>query len=294
MTLKKLILAFVCLLNVAAIFAQPEDTKTKPTRNESGQTVTDASKEDPVRDDVYDRDLIKERRVLDYDHIREADVFWEKRVWRYILVNEKMNLPFIYPEKPFIKMVMDGASSGDLKVFSSIDDKFTTKLSTEEVNNIGGSIDTITTFNPDTYEEVIKVVRNEFNPLDVTRIRLKEIWFFDEETSRMLVRILGFAPIKDEKDDNGNVKYTLAMFWVYYPEARQYMARQEAFNPLNDAQRLSWEDIFEMRFFSSYIMKESNVYDRRVEDYKSGIDILYEAENIKNEIFNFEQDQWTP
>ena len=40
-------------------------------------------------------------------------------------------------------------------------------------------------------------------------------------------------------------------------------------------------------------LKESNVYDRRVMDYKAGIDILYEAEKIKYEIFNFEHDLWS-
>ena len=61
---------------------------------------------------------------------------------------------------------------------------------------------------------------------------------------------------------------------------------------MNDASTLSWFDIFEARYFSSYIYKESNVYDRRIQDYKNGIDILYESEDIKNTIFNFEHDLW--
>ncbi|MEM6723586.1 MAG: gliding motility protein GldN, partial [Bacteroidota bacterium] len=83
------------------------------------------------------------------------------------------------------------------------------------------------------------------------------------------------------------------LFWVYYPDAREVLARHFSFNPLNDAQRMSWEDIFELRYFASYITKESNVYDRRIQDYKAGVDILFEAEKIKNSIFNFEHDLWT-
>ena len=30
------------------------------------------------RDRAYDRDLLPQREVIPYDHIREADVFWEK------------------------------------------------------------------------------------------------------------------------------------------------------------------------------------------------------------------------
>ncbi|MBK6644125.1 MAG: hypothetical protein IPG39_24350 [Bacteroidetes bacterium] len=44
--------------------------------------------------------------------------------------------------------------------------------------------------------------------------------------------------------------------------------------------------------FSSYIYKENNVYDRRIEDYKQGMDALVEAERIKMDITNLEHDLW--
>jgi len=44
--------------------------------------------------------------------------------------------------------------------------------------------------------------------------------------------------------------------------------------------------------FSSYIYKESNVYDRRISEYVTGIDALFEADRIKNEMFNYEQNLW--
>ena len=61
----------------------------------------------------------------------------------------------------------------------------------------------------------------------------------------------------------------------------------------NDASPITWEDLFEMRFFSSYIFKESNVHDRRIEDYLTGVDQLLEADKIKQEIFNYEHDLWS-
>ena len=83
------------------------------------------------------------------------------------------------------------------------------------------------------------------------------------------------------------------MFWTYYPELRQILAHKEAYNDFNDNARMSWEDIFEMRFFSSYIYKRSNVKDYRIEDTYSGVDALLEADKIKNEIFDFEHDLWS-
>ncbi|MCB0585528.1 MAG: gliding motility protein GldN [Phaeodactylibacter sp.] len=244
-------------------------------------------------DDIVEKRLTVERRVLPYDHIREADIFWEKRIWRVIDVREKMNLPFAYPERPFFTILMDAAESGEITVYSTEDDKFSIPLTPDEVASMGASVDTIATVDPETYEETYQIVRNEVNPQDVKRFRIKEIWFFDEETSTLQVRILGIAPLIEEYDDNGNFKYERPMFWVYYPEAREVLARERVFNVGNDNSPMTFEDLFEMRFFSSYIYKESNVFDRRLEDYLSGVDLLMEADKIKQEIFNFEHDLWT-
>ena len=44
--------------------------------------------------------------------------------------------------------------------------------------------------------------------------------------------------------------------------------------------------------FSSYVRKESNVYDRGIFDYKIGLDMLLEAERVKEDIFKYEHDLW--
>jgi len=244
-------------------------------------------------DDIVEKRLTYEKRLLPYDHVREADIFWEKRIWRVIDVREKMNLPFAYPERPFFTILMDAATNGEITAYSTEDDKFTSPLGPNEVASMGTTIDTIVTFDPETYEEQIQVVRNDLNPEDVKRFRIKEVWFFDEETSTLQVRILGIAPLIDVKDDAGNFRYEKPMFWVYYPEAREVLARERVFNVGNDASPVTWEDIMEMRFFSSYIYKESNVRDRRLQDYLSGVDLLLEASKIEQEIFNFEHDLWS-
>jgi gliding motility associated protien GldN len=244
-----------------------------------------------VLDGIYEENLMASTPPLKYDNIREADVFWEKRIWRVLDVREKMNKSFVYPEKPFINIILEAAQNGDISVY--MDEKFTMPVSKEESKNIGVSVDTTEVFDPETFESKLVVTRNMLNWEDVKRFRLKEVWFFDEETSTMQVRILGIAPLREVYDDNGNFKYEQPMFWAYYPQLRNTLASQEAFNPSNDASRMSWEDIMEMRYFSSYIYKESNVYDRRLQDYLSGVDLLLEADKIKNEIFNFEHDVWS-
>jgi len=273
---------------------EPNGTNANGTNSnvtESGNTET------PIpRDNFYDRYIYEEKRIIEYDYIHEKDVFWEKRIWRVIDVREKMNHPFQDQNKDkkdaFISIIIDAARDGNIQLYNGAADDFSMPMTPDDMKNIGSSVDTIITFDPETFEEITEVGVNEIDPNDVEQYRLKEVWFFDEETSQLEVRILGIAPLIKKYDDNGNFLFVMPMFWAYYPELRSVLARREAFNAQNDAMRMTWEDVFEARMFSSYIYKESNVYDRRIQDYKSGIDILLESEDIKNGIFHFEHDLW--
>lgn len=290
--LKLFLFGLLCWM-VTPLHAQvPENIMTESSDLDEEDEEYYDDEEGPV-DDIVDKRITAEKRVLGYDPIREADIFWEKRIWRVIDVREKMNLPFAYPERPFFTILMDAAAESDITTYSTEDDKFTTPLTPDEVSSMGATMDTVITFDPETYEEQIQIVRNEINPEDIKRFRVKEIWFFDEESSTMQCRILGIAPLRDITDDAGNFLYEQPMFWIYYPEAREILAREQVFNYGNDASPITWEDLLEMRAFASVIFKESNVYDRRLKSYLSGVDLLLEADKIKNQIFNFEHDLWS-
>lgn len=245
-------------------------------------------------DGFYERTLHTEKRPLAYDYIHEKDVFWEKRIWRELDTREKMNHAFISPHKPLINVILDAAQGGEITLYSTWDDQFSIPLGNKELQHILYSTDTVIIYNPDTFEDTMVVVYNEFDWESIQKYRLKEVWFFDEETSSLGVRILGLAPIMNRYDDNGEFLHSAPIFWAYYPELRNTFARTETFNPLNDAARLSWDDIFEARMFSSYIIKENNIHDRRISDYTpNGVSALLEGERIKDEIFNFEHDLWS-
>jgi len=265
---------------------------------EAGVRVASDSKDEKAcktpRDGIYNRYLHKEKMPLPYDYIHEKDVFWEKRIWREVDTREKMNHVFISPHGPLITTILDAAKEGDITLYSTWDDRFTQALTQEEIQGLMSSSDTISIYDPITFRDSIVVVNNEFNWEDIQKYRIKEVWYFDEETSSLGVRILGIAPIVNRYDDDGNFLNSGAMFWAYYPELRKIFAQTETFNPMNDGARLSWDDIFEARLFSSYVIKENNVHDRRIQDYaKNGVNALLESERIQSEVFNFEHDLWS-
>ena len=244
-------------------------------------------------DDIVERRIMKERKVLRYSPMREADIFWERRVWRVLDVREKMNLPFIYPRAPFFDLLVELANQGKIQAYSSEDDRFSLPLTPEQLEKTLYSIDTIPIPDPNTFEIELKIVKTGIYYEDIKRFRIKELWYFDEARSSLQVRILGIAPLKEVYGENGNFRYEQPLFWVYYPSLREHLAREKLYMTANDASLMSWEDLFEMRFFASSIYKSSNVLDYRIQDNYQGIEALLEADKLKEEIRQFEHDLWS-
>ena len=265
--------------------------------------ITESSEpaEDIYVDDIVAKRLITENRVLQYEPIREADIGWQKTIYRVIETREKMNLAFRTPVKPFFSILRDLAMNGDITLFrhDGVAPDYKDPFNAAEVENAFFSTDTSSTIDYDTYEETVAINKSEVYFEDVNRYRLKEIWFFDEEASMLKVRIIGVAPVIDVVDpETGIVKYPEVLFWIYYPTAREFLSKHRVINEENDIAPMTWADLFESRFFSSYIYKITNVLDKRVQDNysaqdeRAGINALLESEQIKAELFNFEHDLW--
>ncbi len=132
---------------------------------------------------------------------------------------------------------------------------------------------------------------------DIIAYHIKEDWFFDKERSVLDVRILGIAPVvykyqTDPTTQKKTITGTEEKFWLYFPHCRYILNNYFVYNEQNDANWMSYDDLFWKRQFSSTIYKESNVFDRQIESYRTGVDALMESEKITEEIRTFESDVW--
>lgn len=258
-----------------------------------------------VLDGVYVKENNPARKVVSYYNLREADVMWSKKIWRHIDLNEKINAPLRYPKsnetkdrKNLVNLLMDAVKEGSLTAYRTDDDEFTFPMTNDEFLKVGGadSINIQVTRPDPPYDTYDSIVYRPFNPDDVVQYRVKEEWFFDKQRSIMDVRIIGVAPMTLARDQEGNLiegGQKKLLFWIYFPEARRIFANAEIANRFNTSQRLTYDDIFMKRMFNSYIMKEDNVYNRRVDDYKANpLDALLESERIKQDMINLEHDLW--
>jgi gliding motility associated protien GldN len=254
------------------------------------------------RDRPYEVMTNQNRRMVPYPTMRQTDVMFERRVWREIDLREKMNQPYYYPLNPtngrknFITIVIDGLTTqaDRYKAYDALSDDFMVMISSSDVASMGAYSDTQWIPDPEPpYTPRPQVISEPFKPENVKKIWLKEDWIFEKQMSVMVPRILGFCPLMQEFDRNtGEFRFNKPMYWVYFPTFREVLSVNEVYNTANHGQRLTYDDIFEKRLFSSKIWKVDNVFDRRIEDHVKGLEALLEGEGVKNELFLFEHDLW--
>ena len=258
-----------------------------------------------VLDGAWIKENNKTKKVVQYPFIREADVMFAKRIWEDIDLREKINLPLYYPltESNGMKSLFDVIRDallieGSITAYSTgvtgQEDDFREPLLVSDVKSKLEKIDTTFTPDPDT-GELVPVVQNiKIRSEDITRYRVKEDWFFDKQRSQRYIRIIGIAPQKERISEDGEPTGAYeTLFWLYFPECRYVFANWDSFNRQNDAARLSFDDLFQKRMFNATIIKESNVYDRKLDDVYTGMDRLLQSQAINEKLFNEEHDLWS-
>jgi len=275
-----------------------------------------------VLDGVYVQEHIPTKRVIQYPHLREADVMWSKRVWRTIDLREKLNHPLYYPEEPLadrmslFDVIRYGVfEEGSLTIYdltADFDDKFRFPVKPDNGNindpafrklldEFFGTVSQVARLDPETDEfvyddagdQIYDSVAEAYTSRDIIRYEIKEDWFFDKQRSVMDVRIIGISPVVYfRNEETGDIMGPKNLFWLYFPECRYVFQNFFVYNTSNDAMRMSFDDLFWKRQFSSYIHKETNVFDRTVNPSWDGLDALLESEKIKQEMFKIEHDVW--
>ncbi|MDR1405844.1 MAG: gliding motility protein GldN [Prevotellaceae bacterium] len=266
-------------------------------------------KQSLVMDGAFYRDILQEKEPIPYPPTRESDVMWARKIWRIIDLREKINYPLYYPtevlqgRKSLVQALVQAIQSGNITAYDTDSDEFTTVLDPKTL---------ISRFNAADRKQVrpkmdgtgdtTVIIRGQINWSEVQELLIKEEWFFDTRYSQMFVRIIGICPIRvyhrqlrtaDGEDEEGE-KVKARLFWVYYPEIRKTLANTLCFTGENEISQMSFDDLFLKRFFNSHIVAEANNQNNRlISTYtRNDFEMMLESENIKEKLFNFEQDLW--
>lgn len=267
---------------------------------------------------------------------RTDDVVWSRIIYRVIDMRYKQNYQLYFPvtsEDPqyrnLFKVMLDAIVDG-MPVYEKSQDlgdikpRFEAPLAKDQIPGLlntdregisDGDIatsdymlihyDSVTdksSFNDYMYQ---LYVRNQL------KFMIQEVVFFDKHYSRLFSKIIAIAPMSADEIDGEDTPimdalYQSLRFWVVYDDFRPYMARQYMIPQSNDTKRVTFEQFFAQKLYSSYIIGDSNMYNRMLAEAASkGYDmsdpqqkatvekeIKKEQQRIQDELMTFELDLW--
>lgn len=240
--------------------------------------------------------LTVNKHPVPHAYDREADIAWNKRVWREIDFREKINHPLYFPLEPqacrisLTQLICKHILKGDITAFQ--DEEFYSPLTLGQVRSKLVETEEIPEIEYDTagYEHSVMRLASDSTSIfsRIRKVRIMEDWYLNTGRSDVEVRIVSMAFYEYVEEKEAYKE----LFWVYFPQVKPFLAQYRVFNPKNTDDYSSFDDVFTRRQFSSTVVKESNVYDRYVFEYAKGVDALLESDRIKNDIFRMEHDLW--
>lgn len=247
-------------------------------------------------------------KPLAYGYVHDRDVLMGKTTWEIIDLSEKINFALYFPidtanigsdRRSLYDVLTKAIRSGAIKDVYS-DSYFNTKKSFKDIQGSLSRIDTT-----DAGREQINagiaispeyIMRSDLTSQDVAQYKIKGYWYFDKRQSELKYRLLGICPVTpDVYSMNNDEKDYIELFWIFFPAAREVLHEAKAFNDVNSAMPVSFDQILNSRRFNSVIYKEENVYgDRSIADYMkdNAQNQLLESERVKEKIRDFESDMW--
>ena len=230
--------------------------------------------------------------------IHRSDIMWQKTIIRNIDLREKQNEPMFSKNKEITKIIIDAVRAGELKIWKNDSLDLGQPLTLEEfLKNIeipsaevqyseeelafleaeqasesawgeadGGE--------EESENEAVNAGTEYFFPKDLYQLQIKEDLIFDKQRSRMYHDVLSLTMIvpADHPDNIKGIEIPAGSFSYKELVNKVFKDNPDAiwYNPYNDAEHKNLAHAFELRLFSSYIVKVSNPNDDYLVDIYGG------------------------
>lgn len=243
---------------------------------------------------------------------RNDDVVWSRVVYRVIDMREKQNYQLYFPVRSndeyqsLFHLMLDAICNG-VNVYKKdardLKPSFNEVLEGEELSKIfaydNDVENNLIRVNPVTQQRSIE--KTQYVPYVKNQLKflIQEIIFLDKHTSRMYTKIMAIAPLYALHPDNVESKESMQYFlssvmcWFSFDELRPQLAKQYLIPNGNETERLTFDEFFSQKLYSSYLLGDSNMFNRMLLQYVvDPTKIKKEQNRIETEIMNFEQDLW--
>jgi gliding motility associated protien GldN len=254
---------------------------------------------------------------------RADDIVWSRKVYRIIDMRDKQNYQLYFPVvaneqyRSLFRLILDAALNDSLRAYDKVPREigplYKNVIEKDSLPGLFVSCERDTVNNRINKTNLIErdpvtqqwIISN-FAYKDYVKNQIKflvlEDIFFDKHTSRLYNKIIAIAPIYTLNETNVTLGTSIdtwsyfqssVLCWFLFDELRPFLARQYVIPNGNDTQRLTFDEYFAQRLYSSYLLGESNMTNRMIiQSYVDPEKIKREQQKIETELLNFEQDLW--
>ena len=240
---------------------------------------------------------------------------YKKTVIRMLDLREKQNQPIFSKGKEITRIIMDAVKEGKLTAFSSDSLELGKVYTIEEFDKATIIPSDVPTLTPEEIEfqkaqgadaggdkswgaetpDPAALGPNHFNPDELYQMEIKEDYIFDRQRSRMYYDMQCVTlKIPSEKNIKG-IEIPVATFkYKDLVDIFKNDPRAIWFNSQNDSEHRNMADAFDLRLFSSYLIKVSNPKDQFLADIYTGSakQAILAAQWKANELMEYEHNLW--
>ena len=241
-------------------------------------------------------------------NLQASDLMFKKEITRAIDLREKQNQPLFSAGREISKLLVDATLTGQITPYSSDSLKEGKQLTVSEFEQLitidNGAITQDTAY-MDEYEkqDYLASLANQtqtpdfYFGKDLYQMELTENVYFSSESSEMRYQIKAitiFIPA-EHPDNIRGIQQPIASY--DYNEVMKIFKNDPNaiwYNPYNDSEHRSLENAFELRLFSSYIIKISNPNDDYIVDEVGGDSKkgITQSEKKAYDLLEFESNLW--
>lgn len=225
--------------------------------------------------------------------ILEDDIMFRRTVTRIINLREKQNKPFAAQNQHIAQEIIWAVDSARVTAYAYTDARMEIPLSDSAWRNAIAERD-----DADIYLDI------QMDPSNISVIEITEEVVFDKRRSRMYINILSLVLVAPGYNRQaGGMDLYIARF--RYKQLAEYFREKYKesnqtrclwYNPQNNRRHMCLTDAFELRLFSSRIVKISNPDDLFIESYpelQGNVEAqLYKSREIEYELMEFEHNLW--
>ncbi|MCH5232475.1 MAG: gliding motility protein GldN [Muribaculaceae bacterium] len=216
----------------------------------------------------------------------DADISYQKRVYRKLDLNKEKNAALNFPEEVtdnqgnLMSILYNLVVEGKVPAYEYLDGR---EIFTDDYK-----------INVSDMKERFEL-GDEVPSSQISAYYIIENWEFDNRSNAMTTSLEALCPIIERYSDFGD-RLPYPMFWIRYADIRPFLMNVfVAADDENDLQKYSLNDYFTLRLYDGEIYKTKNNRNLTLAQmYPDEDDLKHAQDSIDAKLINYGKDQWVP